>query len=412
MPFELLSDDSPAQESPSLGSEILRHGARTGIRAAEQVAGFPGDILSLVNEYIARPVVGALSGQKTQPYEELGISKILPTSEKLRKGNIKQGGKILEPQNKYEKFTDNLINDATSIFLPGKKTGNILKGAGAALVKATGANLAKEAINDLTADQKKGAYAHLGALTLLSFIDKKGAAKAISEGYHPLQQRVTQLNPVSAVKLETNLNNLKTKMMKGTQAPSEKFIIDEVDAVLQKVKNGQISPEEAWAAKRSLNEKLSKVLFEIPQKGTQQRARKLATQISHELDDALKFTQKQDPKFYKELSAWNRAYGTMAESNLVTKWIENNLKYSPLTVGLTHLIGNPISAKASALIAPYEIGKVLYRMSRSPKLAKHYASTMAAASAENVVAFNRQLKILDKELQNDEKHDRFTLIED
>lgn len=411
MGFELLEEEPVKEETPSFGSELLRHGARTGMRAAEQVAGFPGDILSLINEQISRRIVGGITGKETHPYEELGISKILPTSEQLRKGDIAQGGKILEPQNKVEQFIDDVTSDATSLFLPGKKISGVGKQAAHAVTKAVGANIAKETVKDLTADEKKGEYAKLGALTLLSFIDKKGAAKAISEGYGPLQDKVAKLNPVSAVKLENNLNNLKSKMQKGSLAPSEKFIVDEVDAVLSKVKNSNITPEELWALKRSLNEKLSKILYEFPQKSTQQRARKLASVISKELDDALALTAKQDPKFYKNLKSWNRAYATMADSNLVSKWIEKNLKYNPLSSGLLHLFGGPIGSITAGAILPYQVGKILYRL-KSPQLLKHYSRSLSAAIGQDAIIFNRELKILDKEIQKQEKKDRFSLIED
>lgn len=410
MPYELISDE-PLADEKSYGSEALRHTSRTASRIGEQAAGFPGDILSLINDYIAGPSVSGFTGNEPIPYEELGISGFLPTSGQLRKKHEAAAGEYVKPQNKVEKFTDDLFSDATSLFLPGKKGTGILKSGGAALAKSVGANLAKEQVKDLTGDEKKGAYAHLGTLALLSFIDKPGAAKAISEGFKPLESRVTQLSPVSASKLESSLNNLKSKMMKGTQAPSEKFVIDEIDAVLSKIKGGKITPEEAWAAKRSLNEKLAKVLFEMPQKGTQVRARALATQISHELDDALKLTQKQDPKFYKDLKAWNKAYGTMAESNVVSRWVENNLKYSPVTAGLLHAFGSPIGTSTAGAIVPYQIGKVIYRMATSPKLAQHYAKTMALAGVQDARAFNKQLKILDQEIQKEEKKDRFILVD-
>jgi hypothetical protein len=409
MSFTLI-DDEVQPENSSLGSDILRHAGRTGLRVAEQVAGAPGDILSLINEFIARPVTEGITREESLPYEKLPVSKLLPTSEQFRKGNISGLGEKAAPTNKVEGFFDNLISDATSLFLPGRKT-TILKSAFSALFKSTGANLAKEATKNLTADEKKGSYAHLGALALLSFIDKPSAAQAISKGYKPLEATVAKLSPVNAAKLENTLNNLKTKMQKGTVAPSEKFIIDEVDAVLSKIKNGKITPEEAWASKRSLNEKLTDVLFKIPKITDQKRARKLSSIISHELDDSLALTKSQDPKFYKELKGWNNAYKTLADSNIISKWVESNLRYTPMTAGLLHLMGGPLGTKTAGLAIPYAATKVLYRIGKSPKLAEHYMKTLSMAAAENAQSFNRQLKILDKELQKEEEKDKFTLVD-
>jgi hypothetical protein len=414
MPFTLLDDDpTQPEEEPSFVQEALRHAGRTAVRVGEQVAGYPGDILSLVNEYISGPPTAALTGKEQIPYEELGISSILPTSEQLRKGHEKQFGESVKPKNKIESFGDDVIGTATSIFSPGgliKKGVALGKGMATALFKSIGAHTAKEAVKDWTGSDKKGAMAHLGALTLLSFVDKKGAAKAISDGYKPLEARAAQLMPVPATKLENSLNNLKSKVSKGTLAPSEKFIVDEVDAVLSKIKRGQITPEEAWASKRSLNEKLSSVLYQTPGK-SQPRARKLASEISHELDNALKLTEKQDPKFYKELKGWNSAYKAVADSNLVSRWVEKNLKHTPVTTGLLHMFGGPAASTLGVAAVPYFGMKVAYRVAKSPKLLAHYSKALAAAAAEDAVSFDRQLKLMDKELQNEEKKSKFSLID-
>jgi len=414
MAFTLV-DDSPEQveEEPSFGQEALRHAGRTALRVGEQAAGFPGDILSLVNEYITGPPTAALTGKEQIPYEELGISSVLPTSEQLRKGHEKQFGESIKPKNKIESFGDDVVSTATSIFSPGgiiKKGVGLGKGIATSLFKAVGAQTAKEVVKDWTGSEGKGAAAHIGSLILLSFIDKKGAAKAISDGYKPIEARAAQLMPVPATKLENSLTNLKAKVSKGTLAPSEKFIVDEVDAVLSKIKRGQITPEEAWASNRSLNEKLSAVLYQTPGK-SQPRARKLASEISHELDDALKLTEKQDPKFYKELKGWNAAYKAVADSNLVSRWVEKNLKHTPVTAGLLHMFGGPAASTLGVAAAPYFVGKIAYRIAKSPKLLSHYSKALASASAEDAVSFNRQLKLMDKELQNEEKKSKFSLID-
>jgi len=414
MPFELLEDEISTQEQPSFLSEVGRQTGRTTLRAAETAAGLPGDILSLINDYISGPLTSKITGKETIPYEELGIAKALPTSQQLRKGHEKQFGEKIKPENKIEELGDELIETVTSIFSPGaaiKRGAGLLKGLGSATLKGIGAITAKEVVKNLTADEKKGSYAKLGALTLLSFIDKKGAAKAIGEGYEPLSQRVTQLNPVNANFLENNLNSLKSKMLKGTQAPSEKFIIDEVDAVLQKIKNGKISPEELWASKRSLNEKMTNLLFSTPEKAAQQRARKLSQVISHDLDDTLALTKSQDPKFFKDLKAWNHAYKTVADSNFIARWAEKNINLAGVSPHVAMLYGIPIAKTVGAAAIPYTTGKIVYRIMKDPKLAKHYMGSLAAATAEDASTFNKELRILDKEIKKKEKSDRFILVD-
>ncbi len=220
-----------------------------------------------------------------------------------------------------------------------------------------------------------------------------------------------KLRPVNASGLEMSLGNLKNKLSKGTLAPSEKFVVDEADAILSKIKNGKITPEEAWATKRSLNEKLSKVLFDIPKKSDQVRARKLSQNILSDLDSVLRETAKQDPKFYKDLKKADKAFGTIAKSNLISNYIEKNMKYNPVTHGLIQAMHGSLGSTTSAAIIPYEVGKILYRISKSSELAKHYGKVLSSAAKEDAIIMNRELKKLDQGLKKEEKKDKFILLD-
>ncbi len=411
MPFELLPETAPRDPEESLFSQAGRGIARTTARIGEQIAGAPGDIFSLINDYIARPAVEKITGKEGVSYEETPLGKILPTTQQHRKSTESTIGEYIKPKNKVEKFIDDIVQDATALAIPGAKGAKLGKTAFSALAKSTGANVLGEVAQDLTADEKKGAYAKLGSLFLFSLFDKPRAAQAIGELYKPLSEKVVNLSPVSAASLENNLGNLKSKLSKGTLAPSEKFVIDEADTILAKIKNGKITPEEAWASKRSLNEKLSKVLFDIPRKSDQARARKLAKSVIHDLDSTLKQTAKQDPKFYKDLKSADKAFGTIAKSNLVSNYIEKNMKYNPLTHGIMTLFQGSIGSSAATAILPYQVGKMLYRITNSPELAKHYANVLSAAAAEDSIVMNREMKKLDQKMQEQDKKTKYILVD-
>jgi hypothetical protein len=215
-------------------------------------------------------------------------------------------------------------------------------------------------------------------------------------------------------------------MSKGTIAPSEKFVIDEVDAVLGKVKNGQIPVEEAWAAKRSLNEKLNQHLFQNPEKAAQARARKLASGIQHELSSVIDDYGSKHPSFGKPFKEAEEAFGTIAKSKFITRFIDKNLKYSPATSGIMHLFGSGlghavVGAGASAIgsglgggataAAAYPVAQLAYRVSKSPVLRKHYLNTVKAASIEDAAVFNKELQRLDEAFQKEQKKDKFKIIE-
>lgn len=411
MPYQVISEEFSEPQEESVLDTFTRGAARTVSRVGEQIAGFPGDVFSLINDFVARPTVKAITGKEGVPYEETPLGKVMPTSERHKQATTAKFGELVKPKNKYEEFIDEVVSNATSIFLPGAKQGKLAKGAFHSLAISTGANIAETFVKDVTSDEKKSTYAKLGTLALLSMFDKPRAAAAVGELYKPLEARAAQLSPISATRLESSLKNLKNKVSKGTLAKSEEFVAKEVDAVLGKIKNGKISPEEAWASKRSLNEKLSDLLFSIPKKADQQRARQLAKGILHELDNTLSLTAKQDPSFYKNLKAANKAYGTIAESNLVSKFIENNMKYNPLTHGLINVFQGSIGSYLAPGALPYAAGKIMYRIAKSPELAKHYGRVLRSSAMEDAAVMNREMRILDKKLHREQSKSRYEIID-
>jgi hypothetical protein len=233
----------------------------------------------------------------------------------------------------------------------------------------------------------------------------------VSKLYKEAERSIPENAKINAERMEDSLNLLKEKMSKGTGAASEKFVIDEVDAVLSKIKDGKIPVDEAWAAKRSLNEKLQKHLYETPEKATQQRARKLSTKIQSELSNALDDYSKINPKFGKNFKEAEQAFGTIAQSNFMSRFIRNNLKYSPVTSGLIHLFSGPIGSTAATAVAPYQVAKLGYRISNSPVLAKYYGNVLKAVVSEDSKALNKALQRLDEQVQKEEKGDTFRFID-
>jgi len=411
MPFELLEETSPSPNEESMLSTLGRGAARTTARIGEQIAGAPGDIFSLINDYIAKPLAEKITGKPGVNYEETYLGKVLPTTATHRKGLEDKFGELVKPQGKIEKFIDDVISDATAYALPGLKAEKLASKAMKSLAISSIANTVGAGVEDITANESKASMAKLGSLFMLSMFDKPKAAKAIGELYKPLSDKVGQLAPVSANRLSNSLHDLQNKVSKGTLAPSEKFIFDEAGEILSKIKNGRITPEELWSVKRSLNEKLTKVLFDTPQKAAQGRARKLAKHVLRETDAALAQTAKQDPKFYKDLKAADRAFGVIAQSDWISRYFEKNVKYTPFTHGLIEMFSSSLGSTAATAALPYQVGKILYRISKSPVLARHYANTLASAAKDDVIVMNKEFKKLDKELKNEEKKDRFILIE-
>lgn len=410
MEWELLEP-----ESPNIKDEALRHLARTGVNVSTAIAGMPGDILSLINEFAAKPAYKAVSGKPGVSYNELGLSKILPTSRTLKKGAQSQFGEFVQPTNEIEKFTDEVIEDAASLINPAKGIGKISNLLLKPLAKSVGANLVGETVKQTTGSEEAGTYSKMGALFLGSILDRKGVAKQVGDLYKDAEASLPAGAKTKSIKLQNNLSKLENQVTKNRPyenlAPSEKFVVDHIKKVENLVKNGEISIEQAWAQKRSLNEDLAK-LFEItPDKKGQQRARTLAKQINGYLSETIHDYGKTNPKFYQPFKKADEAYGVLARSNWATKWIEKNVRHSPLTHGLLHLFGGPLGTTVGTVAAPYQAGKLMFRIAKSPTLAKLYGKTLLSAGKQDAAVFNRYLQELDEKLQEEESIEKWEFLD-
>ena len=440
MTFRLLPEEpiekpekSSLKKIGQKAAEIARPYARTATNLVALGAGLPGDIASFLNDFVAAPISSAVTGQEKVPYSETTIGKLLPTSTQTKESLRSISPEYLSPKGKGEEFVDTLIEDTALLFSPSKTKIPFVRSASNAkkllssFTTSLGANLVGKGIEDISGGNKeRGALTKAGALFTLSLINKPKAAQLASDLYKQAESALPPGAMVNASKLEKGLTGLKEKMTKGTIAPSEKFVIDEVDAVLGKIKNGKIPVEEAWAAKRSLNEKLNQHLFQNPEKGAQARARKLASGIQHELGTVIDDYGSNHPKFGLPFKNAEEAFGTIAKSKFITRFIDKNLKYSPLTSGIMHLFGSGLGSAVAgagasaigaglsggaAVAAAYPATQLAYRISKSPTLRKHYLNTIKAASAEDAILFNKELQRLDESIQKEQKRDKYRIIE-
>lgn len=413
MPYELLEEEDPSEESFLKG--VARQPARTASNLATRAIGLPGDVLSLVNEFIARPTQKLFTGQKGVPYEETLLGKAIPTTETHRKGLEEHTGEFLKPQNKVEQFADDLIEDTALMLNPFAKGAQIAKAIPKKFAIAVGGNVAKDALKDMGAPESASNWAKMGTLFFLSFFDKPGAAKELSKLYKQAETSLPEGASVNAERLMGNLDNLEKTITKGRPrsnvAPSEKFVLDEIDKITDVVDKGKASVDKLWAQKRSLNEALEKQLFETPTKQAQGRARKLAKQLTGWMNQELSEYGNKNPAFGKPFKAAEEGFGVMAKSNAFSNFIEKNLKYTPATSGLLHMFGGQIGGALSKVVIPYHLGKLGYRVANSKTLRDHYLRTLKAVSSENAAVFNKELQSFDEAIQEEESKDRYEFVD-
>ena len=409
MPFKLIPEE-PKQERT-----FLEKGGRLAEQVGKEVAatgaGFLGDMGNLFNELVSKPIYEGISGKPGLSYEETSFGKMIPTSAQHRK-TLESNFPSLKPENKLEKFVGELSSDTVSLFLPAKK---IKTGVTAAKSFATalGANVLGELTQDLTGDEKKASYAKMGGLLGLSLLNQKGAQTFAKE----LQAKADSLMPkgvdVDAKSLVSSLSSLKSRVLAGRAvrdlSSSEKFVIDEADKVLRNVNRGRINLETLNAAKRSLNEELSGLFNQLPEKAARNRARSLAKGINHSIKDTMKQYGRKNPQWWETKSAADEAFGTIAQSNYISKIVKDNFKGHLATHGLLSIFG--ISGAATGAIVPYQAAKLLHRVYKSPALRKHYINVLKEASKENSASMSREISKLDKALQSDNKKPKYILLD-
>lgn len=424
------------EEEPSFGEEALefgkgavRQGARTVSNIATLGVGLPGDIFSLINDYIANPATEALGG-KSVPYEETFLGKALPTTETHRERIGKASGGYLEPQNEVEMFGDEVVDLAATITSPKKliKKGITAAAPGASKLvqsmKYIGKNIAKgmassvigRGTEELTGDPRYGGYAKLASIFTLSLFDKKKAGQLAGELYKQTESSLPIGATGNATKLANNTDSVINQVMKGRPynvlSGAEKFVVDQAVNVKSLIQNGQIPIEQAWAQKKTIFQNTSKLWEESKNYDAVKNAKRQANQLSHYLDQSIKeYGKAQNPEFLKNYTQANEVFGAIADTSWLTKAGETLAKYSPVTKGLSALVGIPIAATATVTGA-IPTAKVLFRIYKSPTLTKLYGQNLKAAGEGNAVVFNRTLKEIDEKLQEEESKDRYSFVED
>lgn len=416
MPYELIEDE-PKNLASTIGKEGLRHGARTASNIATRAVGLPGDIFSLVNDFIAKPAAKFITGEEGSAYEDTLLGKVLPTTETHRKGLESKTGEYLKPQNKIEKFVDDTIEDASLILNPTKL---ISKGISKvplvfkSLAKSLGANVAGESAKELGANESGSGFAKIGALFFLSVLDQPAAAKQVGKLYKEAEANLPPAAMANAKNLEKKINSLEKGITKyrpkENLSPSEKFVINQTDKVMNLIHSGEINVQQAIAQKRSLNQELATLYKEVPKFGDQKKVKGLAKQINSFLNEAIADYGKKNPKFYKPYKDADQAFGTLAQSNFISNWVEKSVVQHPVTNGLIHLFG-PVAKTAATAAIPYQAAKLGYRIAKSKPLRKIYMNALNAAAKEDTNAFNKYFKELDNAIQGDESGDEYEFID-
>lgn len=418
----------PIEQSPkeSFLQSGIRHTARTASRAGEVIAGLPGDIhagLGHVAGYV-RKKLSPITGESPEEVENIVQQRIeefpLPTSEKLRKKSIELTKGYTEPKSEAESFTDELAQDFTSL---------ISSGAGKTWVKGikraaslTGiGQAAKQTAKIVGGKESDQELAKSAAIFVSSLIDPKRVSNYWKDQYKKAENLIPQGALTEAKSLENNLLHMKKNLSKGTLAPSEKFVVDEIDKILPKISNGKIAPDEVQATIRSINEKIQGLYKEM-EKGQSVRAKTLINDVNNQLSKTLENYGKVNPEYYQAYKNAQDAFLANVQSRKLSNLMS---KHSGWTKAI---IASPVAGQLFALNVPGAVStaagiglgysglksvEALTRMvlsSNKPGLRNLYLQTLNSALKENSPQFIRNLGKLDKEMRQDK--DILNLLEE
>jgi hypothetical protein len=419
--FEIAAQAPRMEEKKSFLQELPRHAARSVSRGLETVAGLPKDLLNAQKNLILQ---GAekLAGRELPALRtaiEAG-QRMLPAYYMSGSQELKEGAKalskdFLSPQNEAEELADNVVSDAVALMVPFTTKVPFWKTfLRAGSISGVG-NLVGNEVEKQTGSSEKGEYAKLGTMFLSSLMSPKGLQSAhryVGNLYEEAANAIRPSDTISANKMVSKLSSLRRQILaqrpQQALAPSEKFVVDEIDNVLGSVQRGDIPVEAAWSAKRSLNEKLDKLIFESPDRKLKARARKLATSINKELNDVLDDYGKANPAFGIPFNEAEEAFATLAKSRQLSDFVRKNARFlgshATGTLLLEILTGHPMLAlqTAGAAVGGAAINRaveVAREVAGSPTLRRHYLNAIKAAAQENAVAMNKSLSALQEELE-------------
>ena len=371
---------------------LKRNATRLGSRVIETIGGIPGEVEQIGN-LIQSGTFDFLEkiGPKSKvPREEL-VKRRLPTSSELKEKSIELTGGYTAPKDEPEKMADEFASTVSSLLGPMK----FRKALGIAALGTA----ARKGTEVLGLGETSQEAAKLGTMLVSSMINPKGVKQLYTNLYNEAENLVPQGTSVPSKKMEENLYKLRDKLSAGIEAPSEKAVIDDIDRVLAKVKDGRVQVNEMMATNRSINEKMGDP--ELLKRG-----KNLYPQLKKEINNVINSYDK--PDFLKAWNGANESFGALHESQKISRFIQKNIGNKPVAgtiiAGLAETAGGhpefvlpTIGASIVGAGAVKGI-ELMKRIISSPILRKYYGEVILNASKENSRAMISSYEKLENEI--------------
>jgi len=405
----------PFENEDDLEREIERVRAQQTSRMVERGLGLPGDILSL-----GQSLTGL--GQKEIPLtpeerQKQGIPegttayrkenrKFLPTSEDLRKLSEEVSGGYTKPQTQFEEQIGDYMGDVASRIIG---PANFFT---TAIVPAIGYGV-KNYSKSLGLDDSQSGLAKMGIEVVLDLASLGNARQAASFLY----DRARNLGRGLSLNAQPILNSLhalrdtwrlsgRTRTATNIAAPIERDLRNAIT-------NNRLSADSIMDFRHRINDARRDLGHFTVGGGTRDVGSRGLNELDRILNEAVDHIGQVNPQFLQEYRSANQAWAAYNQSNVISNFISKNY-LSPLLASATKALFNtvslssiPINPFAAAAYPTYKALQVIWRVSRSPVLARHYAGVLSAASKNQVGAMRKNLEKLDDALLEEESEGKF-----
>lgn len=376
-------------------SNIPRHAARIGSRVAETIGGIPGDIQELIRSGVFSGIEKLTGKPLTAEQEKKSrAGKIIPSSSEIKQFSEEASKGYTKAKNTQEELADEYATTVASLLGPMK----FRKALG---VAALGMG-AKKGVESLGFGEGTQEATKLGTMLISSMFNPKGVKKLYTNYYNESLRHAPEGTLVSAKPLEHKLNSLKKKLSSGIEAPTEKAVLDDLEKVLEKVKNGKVDVREMMATNRSINERMGDPTLLI-------RGKNLYPELKKAVNDSIKLYK--NPEFIKNWRSANEAFAGFSQSQKLSRYITRHIGNKPLqhvllgtfaeaAAGHPEAILPTIAASGGAFlgIKGIELGQ---RIFSNPTLRKYYGEVLLHAAKEDSVAMMKSAKKLEKALEKE-----------
>lgn len=395
-------------QEETTGEFLTRTAARTPVKGAEGIINmFKG--LSELPGHVLKGPVGQQIVQALKPIS--GISQYLPEQEEMEKFERKHTGEYLQPHTPKEATWDEYVKDLSSMLaLPEGKIGMLSNLGRSAAIAGAGIG-AKELAKETGLGKEEQGYSKIGANLLAGMINPKGLMKMSSDLRKTAKSSIPKDAMGDATKLEADFTNKLKEIRYKQPTPAGKKIEKEISDILPFIKNNKLSYDQAVEIKTALNQNAEN-LYKEPELGTSalRDTRRGYNDIRKSLKDFIDQSEKEYPEFYKNIKKSDEVYGAIAGSNIIKKYISDNRKafgaagiLTPVielfTIGAAGII--PTVAGIGAVAASHELGKLGYRMMKSPTIREHYLKALTAASKRNSGIMIQEMKRMQNEMEKD-----------